>query len=34
VAIRRLGSQAQETLALDVAVQTLATEAAPPDLRG
>ena len=33
VAIRRLGSQAQEVLPLDEAVRRLATEAAPPDLR-
>ena len=33
VAIRRLGSQAQEVLPLDEAVLRLASEAAPPDLR-
>ena len=32
VALRRLGSQAQEVLALDEAVRRLATEALPPDL--
>ena len=34
VAIRRLGSQAQEILPLEDAVAMLAAEAAPPDLRG
>jgi threonyl-tRNA synthetase len=33
VALRRLGSQAQEVLALDAAVAGLAGEARPPDLR-
>ncbi|HET6233546.1 MAG TPA: threonine--tRNA ligase [Acetobacteraceae bacterium] len=33
VALRRLGSQAQEVLALDEAVKILAAEATPPDLR-
>jgi threonyl-tRNA synthetase len=33
VALRRLGSQAQEVLALDGAVKILAGEATPPDLR-
>jgi threonyl-tRNA synthetase len=33
VALRRLGSQAQEVLALDAAVTSLAAEATPPDLR-
>jgi threonyl-tRNA synthetase len=33
VALRRLGSQAQEVLALDAAVAGLAAEARPPDLR-
>jgi threonyl-tRNA synthetase len=33
VALRRLGSQAQEVLALDGAVKILAAEATPPDLR-
>ncbi len=33
VALRRLGSQAQETAALDDAVSALAAEATPPDLR-
>jgi threonyl-tRNA synthetase len=33
VALRRLGSQAQEVLSLDEAVRTLAAEATPPDLR-
>ena len=33
VALRRLGSQAQETVALDDAVSALAAEATPPDLR-
>jgi threonyl-tRNA synthetase len=33
VALRRLGSQAQEVLALDEAVRLLAAEATPPDLR-
>ncbi len=33
VALRRLGSQAQEVLALDAAVASLAAEATPPDLR-
>jgi threonyl-tRNA synthetase len=33
VALRRLGSQAQEVLALDEAVTRLAAEATPPDLR-
>jgi threonyl-tRNA synthetase len=33
VALRRLGGEAQETLALDEAVARLAAEATPPDLR-
>jgi threonyl-tRNA synthetase len=33
VALRRLGSQAQEVMTLDAAVQVLAAEATPPDLR-
>ncbi len=33
LAIRRLGSDAQTMISLDEAAQTLATEAAPPDLR-
>ncbi len=33
LALRRLGSQAQEILSLDEAVATLCKEAAPPDLR-
>ena len=33
VALRRLGGDAQEVLALDEAVRRLATEATPPDLR-
>ena len=33
VALRRLGSQAQELLSLEEAVARLASEAAPPDLR-
>ena len=33
VALRRLGSQAQEVMTLDEAVATLAKEATPPDLR-
>jgi threonyl-tRNA synthetase len=33
VALRRLGSPAQEVLALDEAVGRLAAEATPPDLR-
>ena len=33
VALRRLGSQAQEVMSLDEAVATLAKEATPPDLR-
>ncbi len=32
LAVRRLGSKAQETLALDVAVDKLVGEASPPDL--
>jgi threonyl-tRNA synthetase len=32
VALRRLGSQAQEVLSLDEAVARLALEATPPDL--
>ena len=32
VALRRLGSDGQEVLALDVAAKRLATEATPPDL--
>jgi threonyl-tRNA synthetase len=32
VALRRLGSQAQEILSLDEAVARLASEATPPDL--
>jgi threonyl-tRNA synthetase len=31
--VRRLGSQAQETLPLDEAVARIAAEAVPPDLR-
>ncbi|HET7880414.1 MAG TPA: threonine--tRNA ligase [Acetobacteraceae bacterium] len=34
VALRRLGAQSQEVLPLEAAVQALATEATPPDLRG
>ena len=34
VALRRLGGEAQEVLALDEAVSRLAAEATPPDLRG
>jgi len=34
VAIRRLGGEAQEIVALDEAVERLALEARPPDLRG
>ncbi len=33
VSLRRLGGQAQEALALDVAVATIRAEATPPDLR-
>jgi threonyl-tRNA synthetase len=33
VALRRLGSQAQQVLPLDAAVAALATEATPPDLK-
>ncbi len=33
VSLRRLGSQAQEVLALDAALDTLVEEATPPDLR-
>jgi threonyl-tRNA synthetase len=33
VALRRLGSQAQEVVSLDEAVRVLADEAAPPDLK-
>ena len=33
VALRRLGSQAQEVVTLDEAVALLAKEATPPDLR-
>ncbi len=33
VALRRLGSQAQEVMSLDEAVAALAKEATPPDLR-
>jgi threonyl-tRNA synthetase len=33
VALRRLGSAAQEVVALDAAVAGLAVEAMPPDLR-
>jgi threonyl-tRNA synthetase len=33
VALRRLGSQAQEAVSLEEAVRTLAAEATPPDLR-
>jgi threonyl-tRNA synthetase len=33
VALRRLGSAAQEVVALDAAVASLAAEARPPDLR-
>jgi threonyl-tRNA synthetase len=33
VALRRLGSQAQEVVALDEAVARLASEATPPDLK-
>jgi threonyl-tRNA synthetase len=32
VSVRRLGSQAQEVMALDAAVKAIAAEAAPPDL--
>jgi len=32
VALRRLGGQAQETLSLDAALETLASEATPPDI--
>ena len=34
VALRRLGGEAQEVISLEEAVQRLATEATPPDLRG
>jgi threonyl-tRNA synthetase len=34
VALRRLGGEAQQIMALDQAVATLAAEATPPDLRG
>jgi threonyl-tRNA synthetase len=33
VSVRRLGSQAQEVMALDAAVKAIAAEAVPPDLR-
>jgi threonyl-tRNA synthetase len=33
VSIRRLGSQAQQTMGLDAALAMLAAEATPPDLR-
>jgi threonyl-tRNA synthetase len=33
LALRRLGSQAQEVVSLDEAVKTLTAEATPPDLR-
>jgi threonyl-tRNA synthetase len=33
VSVRRLGSQKQEVMSLDAAVQTLVDEAVPPDLR-
>jgi threonyl-tRNA synthetase len=33
VSIRRLGSDKQETMALDAALAALAAEAVPPDLR-
>ncbi|MBU2272288.1 MAG: threonine--tRNA ligase, partial [Alphaproteobacteria bacterium] len=33
VAIRRLGSQAQEVVSLDEAIRILTEEATPPDLR-
>ena len=33
VAVRRLGSQAQEVMMLDDAVAMLKTEATPPDLK-
>jgi threonyl-tRNA synthetase len=33
VALRRLGGEAQEVLALDSAVSLLAAEATPPDIR-
>src|ERR1700753_49946 len=33
VALRRLGSQAQEVVTLDEAIAALVTEATPPDLR-
>jgi len=34
VAVRRLGSQAQEVMTLDEAIATLRGEATPPDLCG
>jgi len=34
VSIRRLGSQAQQSMALDEALAMLADEATPPDMRG
>jgi threonyl-tRNA synthetase len=34
VAVRRLGSQAQEIMTLDEAIAMLREEATPPDLRG
>jgi threonyl-tRNA synthetase len=34
VALRRLGGDAQEVVALDEAVRRLAAEAMPPDLKG
>jgi threonyl-tRNA synthetase len=33
VSLRRLGSQAQETMALDAAIAAIRAEATPPDLR-
>ena len=33
VSVRRLGSQKQEVMSLDVAVKTLLDESVPPDLR-
>jgi threonyl-tRNA synthetase len=33
VSIRRLGSEKQQTMALDAALASLAQEAVPPDLR-
>jgi threonyl-tRNA synthetase len=34
VSVRRLGSQQQEVMSLDAALQMLSDEAVPPDLRG